>query len=305
VLDEVDRMLDIGFREDIRRILGMMRGEHQTIFVSATISEEIEKLARKFMKDPVRLETAGGSLTVSLVEQHYIPVRAWDKKRMLHHVLTHEKPDTTLVFCRMKRTVDDVARYLKGKGVDAHAIHGDMYQGRRNSVMKRMRAGELSVLIASDLAARGLDVEGITHVINYDLPDDPEIYIHRIGRTARAGREGMAWSFVTPEEGPLLTEIEKLANVHIAERPYAQFEPGPLPESIQAEKDRDEKRLARLQSRNRYADPNLPSTRDAEDRLRFPGGVVPAKMPDKRMRGRIKTARSMKLESDTDKKEET
>ena len=298
VLDEVDRMLDIGFREDIRKILGMMKNEHQTVFVSATISEEIEKLARKFMRDPVRLETSGGSLTVSLVEQHYISVQAWDKKRMLHHVLTHEEPDVTLVFCRMKRTVDDVARMLKSKGIDAHAIHGDMYQGRRNTVMRRFREGELSVLVASDLAARGLDVEGITHVINYDLPDDPEVYIHRIGRTARAGRDGVGWSFVTPEQGPLLTEIEKLANVHIDEREYPQFEPGPLPDTLRAEQDAAKARLERLQSRSRYTDPSPPPKKENVDLSRFPGGVVPTKMPDKRLRGRVKTARSMRKSPD-------
>lgn len=293
VLDEVDRMLDIGFRDDIRRILGLIKREHQTVFVSATISEEIEKLARKFMRDPVRLETTGGSLTVTLVDQHYISVAPWDKRRFLHHILTHEDPDVTLVFCRTKRTVDDVARYLSNKGVDAHAIHGDMYQGRRNSVIRRLREGQLSVLVASDVAARGLDVEGITHVINYDLPDDPEVYIHRIGRTARAGRRGIAWSFVSTDEGPLLTAIEKLANVHIDERPYPDFKPGPIPERLRAEKEANEARIAKLQSRSRFSGPNIP-TKKKVDEHRFPGGVVPTRLPDKRLGGRAKTARSMK-----------
>ena len=215
VLDEVDRMLDIGFRDDIRKILGMIKGEHRTIFVSATISPEIENLARKFMRDPEKIVSTSGSLTVSMVEQHYLSVEPWDKKQLLYHLLTHEEPELTIVFCRTKRTVDNLTEYLQRKGIDVQAIHGDLHQSKRNKVMSKLRDGHLSVVIASDLAARGLDVEGITHVINYDLPEDPEVYIHRIGRTARAGRRGVAWAFVSSEQGGLLTEIEKLANIEI------------------------------------------------------------------------------------------
>ncbi len=293
VLDEVDRMLDIGFREDIQKILSRIRTEHQTVFVSATIGEDIEKLARKFMHDPVRLETTGSSLTVSLVEQHYISVQPWDKRRMLHHLLTHEEPDTTLVFCRMKRTVDQVAEYLNRKGIDAHAIHGDMYQGKRNSVIRKLREGELSVMIASDVAARGLDVEGITHVINYDVPEDPEIYVHRIGRTARAGRDGVAWTLVTPEQGALLTAIEKLANIHIPEKSYPDFKPGEPPQSVQMEKEREAARREELASKNRYRAREEPTVEESAkaDASKFPGGVVPTKLPPKRMGGRVPTRR--------------
>ncbi len=293
ILDEVDRMLDIGFREDIKTILKAIKTKHQTVFVSATISEEIERLARTYMDNPARLETTGSSLTVSLVEQHYISVPAWDKRRLLKHVLTHEDPDLTIVFCRMKRTVDDVAKALTTSGIDAHAIHGDMYQGKRNSVMRLLREGELSVIVASDLAARGLDVEGISHVINYDLPDDPEVYVHRIGRTARAGRGGMAWSFVTPEQGPLLTAIEKLANIHIPERTYPDFKPGPVPQWVAEELSKDAARTEKLQSRSRHDPPGVP-TPSKVDSARFPGGIVPTKLPPKRMGGRAKTSRSMK-----------
>ena len=293
VLDEVDRMLDIGFREDIKQILGAMRTEHQTVFVSATIGDEIEKLAKSFMKDPVRLTTTGSSLTVSLVQQHYITVEPWDKRKMLLHLLTHEDPELTVVFCRMKRTVDDVTKFLKNKGVDAHAIHGDMYQGKRNSVMRRLRSGELGVLVASDLAARGLDVDGVSHVVNYDLPEDPEIYVHRIGRTARAGRDGVAWSLVTPEQGDLLTAIELLANIHIPSKDYPEFEPGPVPSGVRAERAKEAERIESLQSRSRHAAPEAPA-QAAVDPKRFPGGVVPTKMPPKTMGGRTRTARSMK-----------
>lgn len=293
ILDEVDRMLDIGFREDIKTILKSIRTEHQTVFVSATISEEIERLARSFMKEPARLETTGSSLTVSLVEQHYISVQPWDKRRLLKHVLTHEEPDLTIVFCRMKRTVDEVARSLTSAGIDAHAIHGDMYQGKRNSVMKLLREGELSVIVASDLAARGLDVDGISHVINYDLPEDPEVYIHRIGRTARAGRDGIAWAFVTPDQGPLLTAIEKLANIHIPEREYPDFNPGPVAKWIEEEKSKEAARTEKLQSRSRHEPPSVPMPAKV-DPSRFPGGIVPTKLPPKRLQGRSRTTRSMK-----------
>lgn len=297
VLDEVDRMLDIGFRDDIKRILGSIKSEHVTVFVSATISEEIERLARSYMRNPEKIVTTGGSLTVSLVEQHYIAVEAWDKKAMLQHVLTHEEPDLTVIFCRMKRTVDDVAKFLRVKGIDAHAIHGDMYQGKRNSVMNRLRSGELGVLVASDLAARGLDVDDISHVINYDLPDDPEVYIHRIGRTARAGRRGVAWSLVTPEQGGLLTDIEKLANTHIPEKTYPDFKPGPAPADVEQQRRREAERITALRSVNRLsASASLPVSREAAvvDTSKFPGGLVPTKLPPKMMGGRVKTARSMK-----------
>jgi ATP-dependent RNA helicase DeaD len=153
VLDEVDRMLDIGFRDDIRRILGSMKEHPQTVFVSATISPEIEKLARSYMRDAEKIVTTEKSLTVSQVDQSYLGVEHWDKRRLLHHLLTHETPELTVVFCRTKRTVDDVAEYLQKKGIDAHPIHGDMYQRARDKVMERLRGGSLSVLVASDLAS--------------------------------------------------------------------------------------------------------------------------------------------------------
>jgi ATP-dependent RNA helicase DeaD len=295
ILDEVDRMLDIGFRDDIRKILSQVKTAHQTLFVSATISDEIEKLARTYMKDPEKLVLSTGSLTVSMVEQHHLSVAPWDKRRMLLHLLKHEDPALTLVFCRTKASVDDLAQYLRDKGIDAHAIHGDMYQGKRNAVMRRLRDGDLGVLVASDLAARGLDVEGISHVVNYDLPEDPEVYIHRIGRTARAGRAGVAWSLVAPEQGPLLTAIEKLANVEIPALEYPDFQPGELPERVRAERAAEGQRRAALAKDNRLAapPPAPKATGDlGKDATKFPGGIVPAMLPPKRLQGRVKTGRS-------------
>ena len=300
VLDEVDRMLDIGFREDIRKILGRIKTERQTLFVSATLSDEIERLARTHMKsDAEKIVTVAGSLTVSMVEQHYLSVSPWDKRSLLLHLLRREKPALTLVFCRTKATVDKLAQYLCDKGVDAHAIHGDMYQGKRNAVMNKLRDGELGVLVASDLAARGLDVDGISHVVNYDLPEDPEVYIHRIGRTARAGREGVAWSLVTEEQGPLLTAIEQLANTEIPLMDYPDFKPGPIPERILAEKAREAADAEAMRKPSRFEEAQAPAAamKDAKvdvekDAKKFPGGIVPLKMPGKRIRGRVRTHRS-------------
>ena len=294
VLDEVDRMLDIGFRDDIRKILSGIRGDHQTVFVSATISPEIESLGRAFMKkDAERLETVGGSLTVSLVDQYYFTVEPWDKSRLLRHVLKKEEPELALVFCRMKRTVDKITEGLRRSGMNAAAIHGDLPQGKRNQIMEQLHAGELHILVASDLAARGLDVDGITHVINFDLPEDPEIYVHRIGRTARAGRGGVAFSFVSPDQGALLTEVELLANTHVPARSYDDFESGPVPADVEEQRKREAERREMLSSKNRYksAVPEVPASKEKIDASKFPGGVVPTKLPPRRMGGKISRGR--------------
>lgn len=290
VLDEVDRMLDIGFRDDIRKILGQIKQKHQTLFVSATISAEIEALARRFMNDPQRLEVSSSSLTVSQVQQFHLNVEPWDKNPLLVHLLKHEEPALTLVFCRTKQTVDALARYLERKKFNVQAIHGDMYQGKRNRVMSKLRGGDLKVLIASDLAARGLDVQGISHVINYDLPEDPEIYVHRIGRTARAGRDGVAWSFVTPAQGELLSAIEQLTNVEVPLKSYPSFKPGPVPVAVLDRRQKDEQRAEELRLKHsRKA--TAPSAEEATDKTKFPGGLVPKGVPNKRMGGRLRLRR--------------
>ena len=298
VLDEVDRMFDIGFRDDIRKILGQCPKDRQTIFVSATMTPEIERLARQYMRDPEKLVVSSGSLTVELVDQYHLPVPPWDKRRLLAHLLTHEEPALTLVFCRMKRTVDDLVRYLERKNIEAHAIHGDLSQGARNRVMERFRSGSLSVLIASDLASRGIDVEGITHVVNYDLPEDPDLYVHRIGRTARAGRRGVAWSLVTPEQGRLLTDIEILVNAEIPKLEYPDFEPRERPADWRDEPKPNQyvvEGVERKENKPRHEldDPEEVAKSLSKEELakKFPGGVVPSKLPPKRLGGRMRTGR--------------
>ncbi len=316
VLDEVDRMLDIGFREDIRTILEKCKPptERQTIMVSATISDEIDRLARKQMNNPEKIEVIGKSLVVSQVKQYHLPVDAWDKKKLLLHVLRHEEPALTLIFCNLKRTVDEISEGLSKRGIEAHAIHGDHPQRKRNKTMQRLREGELSVLVCSDLASRGIDVEGISHVINFDLPLDPEVYVHRIGRTARAGRAGVAWSLISPAEGDLLTSIEMLTNTEIPKLHYPDFTPSPRPEGwrgddgprnraqTEAAPPPEEPRtsFARPQNDGSQLAPTgstpvpqvvasatglpLPATVDAS---KFPGGIVPTKLPPKRMMGKV------------------
>ena len=283
VLDEVDRMLDIGFRDDIKKILSKMRGSHQTIFVSATMDAEIEGLARAFMhEDAEKITTVGAALTVSMVDQTHLPVERWDKKQLLLHLFNNEKPETTVVFCRTKMTVKKVTQYLKQKGLNAREIHGDLHQTKRTRVMQQMRDNKVDILIASDLAARGLDVEHITHVINYDLPEDPEVYVHRIGRTARAGRRGVAWSFVSPDQGQMLSDIEKLVGVLIEQKSYPDFKPGPVPKDVQDERDGIKKVMeGKSTTADRVVKPDHDETGMSEEELKamFPDGKIPKTMP--------------------------
>lgn len=300
VLDEVDRMLDIGFRDDIRKILGGIQGDHQTIFVSATIEDEIERLARRFMKkDAEKLICVSGSLTVSLVDQEYIAVQPWDKRSLLLRLIKAEKPATTVVFCRTKATVDKLYRYLNDKNVSARSIHGNMPQNKRTKVMDSMRAGKTDVLIASDLAARGLDIDHITHVINYDLPEDAEVYVHRVGRTARAGRRGVAWSFVTPEEGGRLTDIEKLTGVMIEQRGFPEgWTPGPVPRDVvvvsHAAKERPTEsanEIAAKRLKERSESSSLDGYTPEQLKAMFPDGKIPKSLPKRTLGSRLRTKR--------------
>jgi len=319
VLDEVDRMLDIGFRDDIRNILSRVKGvrrnvergeerdqrernererraavksmeeemlrdhtgptpedaagkdeddvraggvatgdegsdngdryaddyadneqdasgggyrHHQTIFVSATISEEIERLARRYMHEPVEKLIAPGAddkPTVESVEQYYFSVGAWDKYRLLRMLLERENPELAIVFCRTKRGAEKLAKKLHADGIECREIHGNLAQNKRDRVMKSFRTGKFDVLVATDLASRGIDVADISHIINFDVPDDPEAYVHRVGRTARMGAAGKAFMFVTREQGDELTKIENLINMVIPQATLEGWEPRPTP----------------------------------------------------------------------------
>ena len=235
VLDEVDRMLDIGFRDDIRRILREIEHPHQTIFVSATIDEEIQKLSTSFMHDPVQVDVSRDMLTVEGVEQWFVSVHAEDKLPTLVRLLKHERPTLAIIFTNTKHKARRVAQGLKRDGIDCREIHGDLVQERRERVMKSFRTQKTRVLVATDLAARGLDVVNISHIVNYDVPEDASIYVHRIGRTARMGKSGRAISFVTRDEGSLLTAIEMLINKEIRPlEPSWLIKRAPTPEETAA-----------------------------------------------------------------------
>jgi ATP-dependent RNA helicase DeaD len=254
ILDEVDRMLDIGFRDDIRNILSRVRGavrdgsgdeqrgtggdetsasrSHQTIFVSATISPEIEKLSRQYMREPIEKLIAPGAdekPTVENVEQYYLSAGEWDKYRLLRALLEEQNPDLAIVFCRTKRGAEKIAKRLHADGIECREIHGNLAQNKRERVMKSFRGGKFDVLVATDLASRGIDVADISHIINYDIPEDPEVYVHRVGRTARMGAAGKAFTLVTPSQGEELTKVESLINMVIPLARVEGFEPRAAP----------------------------------------------------------------------------
>ncbi len=265
VLDEVDRMLDIGFRDDIRNILSRVKGvkknlppdarqgeqgaegvsdggaeaasepisrEHQTVFVSATISPEIEKLSRQYMREPVEKLIAPGAdekPTVEKVEQYYLSVEPWDKYKLLRMLLEKENPDLAIVFTRTKRGAEKIAKRLHSDGIECREIHGNLAQNKRDRVMKNFRTGKFDVLVATDLASRGIDVADISHIINYDISEDPEVYVHRVGRTARMGATGKAFTFVTKEQGEELTKVENLINMIIPQATVEGFTASPPP----------------------------------------------------------------------------
>ena len=269
VLDEVDRMLDIGFRDDIRRILSQVKGlrgraatrdeseqgsvvsgqeegaesnlttDHQPlttsgpqlIFVSATIAGEIERLGRTYMRNPEKLIAPGAEEkpTVESVEQYYLSVQPWDKYRLLRKLLEKEQPELAIVFCKTKHGAQKLAKKLETDGIECREIHGNLNQSKRDRVMKSFRGGKFDVLVATDLASRGIDVAGISHIINFDIPEDPEIYVHRVGRTARMGAAGKAFTLVTREQGEELTKVENLINMIVPQATVEGFEPRPTP----------------------------------------------------------------------------
>jgi ATP-dependent RNA helicase RhlE len=215
VLDEADRMLDMGFIRDIRKIVAKLPAERQTLFFSATMSAPIAELAGQMLRNPAKVAVTPVATTVDLVEQRIIHVDRSAKSSILADVLRSEPVDRALVFTRTKRGADKVVRKLAEAGIAAEAIHGNKSQSQRERVLAAFRQGSVRVLVATDIAARGIDVDGISHVVQHDLPNEPESYVHRIGRTARAGATGIAISFCDADELPFLRDIEKLIRLSI------------------------------------------------------------------------------------------
>jgi ATP-dependent RNA helicase DeaD len=215
VLDEADEMLKMGFIDDVERILSTMPGARQVALFSATMPPEVLRIAKKHMPDAERIEIEHKTMTAPMIEQRFLNVSEGQKLEALTQILELEEYDAVLIFRRTKNGAAELAERLAGRGFAAVAMHGDMKQNEREAVIRRLRAGQVEIVVATDVAARGLDVEQISHVVNYDIPYDVEAYVHRIGRTGRAGRAGLATLFITPRERRMMREIERYTKTSI------------------------------------------------------------------------------------------
>jgi ATP-dependent RNA helicase DeaD len=218
VLDEADEMLDMGFMDDIQSILKLVPEDRQTLLFSATMPANIQKLAQQFLRDPEHVKVDSKLLSAPLISQFYVEIQERMKFDGLCRLLDMEPPELAIIFGRTKRRVAELSEALMKRGYACDGLHGDLSQNQRDTVMRKFRDGSIDVLVATDVAARGLDVSGVTHVINFDLPQDPESYVHRIGRTGRAGKEGTSWSFVTARETDHLHFIEKVTRHRISKK---------------------------------------------------------------------------------------
>ncbi len=216
VLDEADEMLDLGFLEDVERILSLTPSSRQTALFSATMPPEIRRLADQYLYDPVTVKVKTATLTVDTVEQFAVEVRPQDKAEKLGAVLAAERPDQAIVFVRTKIRCEALFRTLRDRGMNVKALHGDMSQGSRDGVMISFKDGRLPLLVATDVAARGLDITGVSHVVNFDVPTSPDVYVHRIGRTGRVGRSGRAITFYEPRQTKEIQAIERHAGVKLS-----------------------------------------------------------------------------------------
>lgn len=230
VLDEADEMLNMGFIEDIESILAQTPTERQTLLFSATMPAPIQRMAEKFMKDPQIVRVKAKEMTVPQIEQYYLEVQEKSKFDVLTRLLDIQSPELAIVFGRTKRRVDELSEALNLRGYMAEGIHGDLSQAKRLSVLRKFKEGSIDVLVATDVAARGLDISGVTHVYNFDIPQDPESYVHRIGRTGRAGKAGVAMTFISPREKSYLHVVERTTK-----RKMERMKPPTLDEALEGQ----------------------------------------------------------------------
>lgn len=215
VLDEADQMMDMGFIHSLRRVAKILPMMRQNLFFSATMPKEIAGLAQQFLNDPVTVSVTPQATTAEKINQRLTYVDQKEKQALLHHIVQTEDIDRALIFSRTKHGADRIVRHLAGAGIKAFAIHGNKSQAQRTTALQAFRSGQVKLLVATDIAARGIDVSGVSHVINFEIPNVPEQYVHRIGRTARAGAEGVAISFVAPDEKTYMRDIERVTRIRV------------------------------------------------------------------------------------------
>ncbi|MBT8282583.1 MAG: DEAD/DEAH box helicase [Muriicola sp.] len=255
VLDEADRMLDMGFIHDIKKIIAKLPRERQSLFFSATMPKSIVKLSNEILRNPKKVAVSPVSSTAETIQQYLYPTNKASKKDLLFYILQNPEMEQVLLFSRTKHGADKIVRNLHKNKIEATAIHGNKSQNQRQRALKDFKEGKKRVLVATDIAARGIDIDKLRHVINYDIPNEPETYVHRIGRCGRAGEEGISISICEPEENAYITDIEKLTRQKIeiiSDHPYPQTDrPMNAAEKKEAEKEKKRRKQEFFANRNK------------------------------------------------------